>query len=54
MVVQQHETFQHRVGELAHQPNAKALKLVLLNQLIEVHRQKLECDTDVIPERKVF
>ena len=54
MIVQQQQTLEHRVSKLAHQAETEALELVLLDQLIEVHRQNLKRHAHVVPEREVF
>lgn len=38
------------MGELAHKLKTETLKLVLLNEFVEVHRKELESDADMIPE----
>lgn len=53
-VVKQQQALQHRVSELAHESDAEALELVLLYELVQVHRQQLERDADVISEQEMF
>jgi len=54
MIVEQHQTLEHRVRELADQSDTEALKLVLFDELIEIHRQQLERDADVTSKREMF
>jgi len=54
MIVEQQETLEHRVRELADETDAEAVKPVLLDELVEVHRQQLERDADVAAEREVL
>jgi len=54
MIIQKYQTLQHGVRELAHQTNTEPLEPVLLDQLVEVHGQQLERNTDVISEREMF
>ena len=54
MIVEQQETLEHRVRELADETDAEAVKPVLLDELVEVHRQQLEGDADVAAEREVL
>jgi len=54
MVVQQQQTPQHRVSKLAHETETEAAEFVLLDQLVEVHRQQLKRDADVLAECEVF
>ena len=44
------EALENRVGEFPHQGEAEPLELVLLDQLVEVHAQQLEGETDVVSE----
>lgn len=42
------------MGELSNQRQAEALELILLDELIEVHAQQLECHADVVAEGEIL
>ena len=48
--VEEVEALQERVRELAHELQAEALELVLLDQLVQVDREQLEGYARVVPE----
>lgn len=48
VAVQRIQALQQRVAELSHQLNTEALKLVLLDQLVEVDVEQLKRDAHVI------
>lgn len=54
VAVQELETLEDRVRELAHEQQREALELVLLDQLVQVHREQLERDAHVRAEREVL
>ena len=46
------ETLEDAVGELAHELKTETLKLVFLNEFVEVHGEEFESDADMIPEHE--
>lgn len=52
--IQHIQTQQDGVGKLSNQCQAKPLELVLLDQLIQIHAEKLKRNTDVVPEQKML
>lgn len=52
--VQGVQALQDEVGKPANQRQAEALKLFLLNELLEVHDQQLYCHADVAVEGEVL
>lgn len=54
VLVQRVQTLQNGVCKLAHQWQTEALKLVFLNELVEVHAEQLERHADVVAECKVL
>lgn len=54
ILVQCIQTLQDGVGKLPDQREAKALKLVLLDELVQVHAEELEGHADVVSEGEVL
>jgi len=46
------QTLQDGVGKLPDQRQTETLEFVLLDQLVQVHGEQLECDADVVSESK--
>jgi len=42
------------MGKLADEAETEAVKLVLLDELVEVHREQFERDADVLAECEMF
>ncbi len=49
VLVESVQALQNGVRELAHELQAEALELVLLDQLVQVHAEQLERDANVVP-----
>ncbi len=51
--VEQVQALEQRMGEFSHQLQAESLELVLLDQLVEIDAEELECDAGVTAKDKV-
>lgn len=54
VLVQRVQALQDGVGKLPDQREAKALELVFLDELVQVHAEQLEGHADVVPEGEVL